>query len=219
MTAFNLTSTHPCQTQKAGVHQADGSIGLRYPRPVAQPSSPGRRNKVRVATWNPVTCADGIFETGRRTDEMRLSCALCTGVHTRNLNGSRHENYATSLDTDDFYSLAAIGTFIQIMVLAHGLSCPGPQLAQLVRYHVRLRRNLPFGFIQEEGGCVCVLEYSVERSPLWPIVIRKLCEKLSLNPYSVHGGSKSKEERVGGWKTGSKKEKKTIAPSSPPPNQ
>lgn len=44
-----------------GVHQADGSIGLRYPRPVAQPSSPGRRNKVRVATWNPVTRTHGIL--------------------------------------------------------------------------------------------------------------------------------------------------------------
>lgn len=207
MTAFNLTSTHPCQTQKAGVHQADGSIGLRYPRPVAQPSSPGRRNKVRVATWNPVTCADGIFETGRRTDEMRLSCALCTGVHTRNLNGSRHENYATSLDTDDFYGLAAIGSFIQIMVLAHGLSCPGPQLELLVRYHVRLRRNLPFGFIQEEGGCVCVLEYRVERSPLWPIVIRKLCKKLSLNPYTGTWGIQEQGGK-GGLETGSKKEKK-----------
>lgn len=30
---------------------------------------------------------------------MRQSCALYTG--TRNLNGSRHEHYATSLDTDD----------------------------------------------------------------------------------------------------------------------
>lgn len=54
---------------------------------------------------------------------------------------------------------------------------------------------------------MCVARYLMERSPLWPIVIRKLCEQLSLNPYSVHGGSKSKEE--GGWVgNGQQKEKR-----------
>lgn len=86
------------------MHQADGSIGLRYPRPVSQPSSPGRRNKARVATWNLVTFALTGFWDRTETDEMRLSCVLCNG--TRNLNGSKHGHYATSLDSDDLTVLS-----------------------------------------------------------------------------------------------------------------
>lgn len=76
--------------------------------------------------------------------------------------------------------------------------------------------------------CVCVARYLVERSPLWPIVIRKLFAQLSLNPYSVHGGSKSKEEGgvVGGKRAARGKEKKEekqrpdkVSPPSSPPTQ
>lgn len=76
--------------------------------------------------------------------------------------------------------------------------------------------------------CVCaLLDYLVERSSLWPIVIRKLFAQLSLNPYSVHGGSKSKEE--GGWVgNGQQEERKRkkinrdqtkYRPHRPQPNQ
>lgn len=56
--------------------------------------------------------------------------------------------------------------------------------------------------------CVCVrCSISYGKITIVAIVIRKLCEQLSLNPYSVHGGSKSKEE--GGWVgNGQQKEKK-----------
>lgn len=43
---------------------------------------------------------------------------------------------------------------LQIMVLAHGRSRPGPHLAQLIWYHVRLRRILPFGLFKKRGMCV-----------------------------------------------------------------
>lgn len=155
------------------MHQADGSIGLRYPRPVAQPSSPGRRNKVRAATWNPVTCTH--FGTGKRRDEMRLSCApLYWYVHTRNPNGSRHEHCATSLETDDFHGLAAIGTFKSWYWLTV-FPRPGPQLALFGKVSCMIAACvLPYGLFKKRGDvCACSI-YLVERSPLWPIVIRKL---------------------------------------------
>lgn len=71
--------------------------------------------------------------------------------------------------------------------------------------------------------CVCVLlDIRGKITLLWPIVMRKLCEQLSLNPYSVHGGSKSKEEE--GWVgNGQQKEKKRPdkyrPPHRPQPNQ
>lgn len=62
--------------------------------------------------------------------------------------------------------------------------------------------------------CVCLARFVVERSPLWPIVIRERCEKLSLNPYSIHGGSESKEER--GWVGNGQQNEKNMAPPHRP---
>lgn len=51
---------------------------------------------------------------------------------------------------------------------------------------------------------MCVARYLVERSPLWPLVIRKLCEQLSLNPYDPRARTKG----VGGKRLGKGKKKR-----------
>lgn len=95
---------------------------------------------------------------------MRLSCALCVG--TRNLNGSRHELYATS-DTDDlppsepsnhgigpqsFPPRTAVGT-------ASEPSCTIAAYFAILIFLLFMKRG-----VGVRAG------YLAERAPLWPVV-------------------------------------------------
>lgn len=131
-------------------------------------------------------------------------CPLYILVHTRNLNGSRHKHYATGLNTDDLTVLPPSAPS------NHGIGPrsfpPRTAVGTVGMVACTIAAYFAVWIIQEEGG-----GYLVARSPLWPIVIRKLCEQLSLNPYSVHGGI---QEQDGA--TTEKKDQTNIAPSSPP---
>lgn len=115
-------------------------------------------------------------------------CPLCW---YKNLNGSRHEHYATS-DTDDLPpsepSNHAIGP--QSFPPMTAVGTVGRASCTIAAYFA----IFIFLLFMERGVGVRA-RYAAERSPLWPVVIRKLWTALSLNPSTVHGGSKSREKK------------------------